>query len=126
MFSIDQIMEQITELLHSYRQYHLQTENMEQEEKQHCEERAVIARDTFRAMFQGRLENEKFLTDESEDSVLGTLRSWAQEMRPAATDGGDIRYTAEDCSALLIQLTSEQSSGQDPPVWPYIRKIKFV
>jgi hypothetical protein len=123
---MNEITEQITELLKSYRHYHLHDEDMDHDEKKYFEERAKIAQDTFRAMFRGRLDSEQFLTAEPEDSVLGTLRSWTQDMGPSAIGGREVRFTLADCSALLMRLTSEQASAQDPAVWPYVRKIKFV
>ena len=123
---MDEITEQITELLQSYRRYHLHRMDMDRDEKKDLEEKAQIAQDTFRAMFRGRLDNEQFLTDEPEDSVLGTLRSWTQDMGPSTIGEREVRSTLADCSALLMRLTSEQTSAQEPAVWPYIRKIKFV
>lgn len=132
LLSLDAIMEQVTELLGSYRKYHSiladieRGENVELEDKRDLEERAAITQDTFRAMFRGRLDSEQFLTSEPEDSVLVTLRSWAQAMIPSVINGREVRITLAECSALLTRLTSEQTSGQDPVVWPYVRKIKFV
>jgi hypothetical protein len=90
------------------------------------EDKAKIAQDTFRAMFRGRIDSEQFLLGDSEDTVLETLRSWAESMGPSAISGREIRLTLEDCSALLMQLTSEQTSDRQPAVWPYVRKIKYV
>lgn len=120
-----EITEQITELLRSYRHYHLHRIE-DPDERKDLEEKAQIAQDTFQAMFRGRLDNGQFLTDEPERSVLRTLLSWAQDMGPSTIGGREVRFTLADCSALLMQLTSEQTSAQGPAVWPYVRKIKFV
>jgi hypothetical protein len=59
---MDEIMEQITELLQSYRHYHLHLMDMDRDEKKDFEEKAERAQYTFRAMFRGRLDSEQFLT----------------------------------------------------------------
>ena len=121
---MDEIMGQVTELLQSYRCYYLNSMDMEQDDKKSLEERAAIAKDTFQAMFRGRLESEQFLIDGQENTVLETLRSWAEEIRLSTMRQREVAITPTDCSALLAQLTSEQSSDQQPEVWPYLRKIK--
>lgn len=125
-FSIEEINKQITELLQSYRHYHVHRMDMEGDEERDCKKKAEIARDTFRAMFRGRLESLQFLTDEPEGTVLTILLSWAQDIAPSIISGREVRPLLADCSALLMQLTSEQNSVEEPAVWPYIRKIKFV
>jgi hypothetical protein len=126
VFSLDEITEQITELLRSYRQYHLHHMEMEKDDRTDMEEKAKIALDTFRSMFRRKLRNEQFLSDDLEDSVLNELRSLAQRIRPSAISGRKVRPTLEHCSALLVRLTSEDNSTQEPAVWPYVRKIKLV
>jgi hypothetical protein len=122
---MDELIEQVTELLQSYRHYHLHVHDMEgEDEKKDSEQRSKVARDTFLAMFRGRLDGEEFLQTEPEASALATLRSWTQEMAPLQVGGRNTMTTLEDCSALLMQLTSELTSAQEPAVWPYIRKIK--
>jgi hypothetical protein len=123
---MDKITEQITELLRSYRHYHLHHMDMDRDERKDFEEKAKLAQDTFRAMFRGRLDSEQFLIDEPEDSVLGTLRSWVQDLDLSAISGREVRLTLADCSTLLVRLTSEHISAREPAVWPYICKIKFV
>jgi hypothetical protein len=124
LFTMDEIMGQVTELLQSYRCYYLNSMDMDQDDKKSLEERVKIARDTFQAMFRGRLESEQFFIDGQENSVLETLRSWVQEMRPSTIHGREVTLTPEDCSTLLAQLTSEPCSDQQPAAWPYLRKIK--
>lgn len=123
---MDEITKQVTDLLQSYRHYHLRSMEMDDAERNESEKIAEIARDTFRAMFRGRLDNERFLTDEPEENVLRTLRSWTQDMMPSTIGGREVRRTLADCSTLLMWLTSEQNSAHEPAVWPYIQKIKFV
>lgn len=128
MFSMDEITQQITELLQSYRHYHYHEGEMtEIEEKKSWEERAKKALDTFRAMFRGHLDIEHLLVSNSENSVLKTLLSLAEEIRGKVTNGREVTSSLEDCSALLMRLTSEHlepTSAEAPPDWPYISKIK--
>ncbi|KAK2760545.1 hypothetical protein CKAH01_05231, partial [Colletotrichum kahawae] len=67
LFSQDDLMKQVTDLLQSYRRFHLHAEEMTVADGlEEAEEHAVVARDTFRALFRGRLENEAFLATEPE------------------------------------------------------------
>lgn len=125
-FGIDEIAAQLTELLQSYRHYHLHSANMDREERKDFGDRANVARDTFRAMFKGRLEDEAFLTQWPEQTVLETLQSWAQQLGPSLTSRREVQDSLRDCSALLMRLTSEQNTAQEPAKWPYIRKITFA
>jgi len=118
-------MEQVADLLRSYRHYHQNLDAMDtEEERGDCKKRAKVAEDTFRAMFQGRLESEGFLRHESEASALSTLRSWVGDMRPSHIECRSSTATLSDCSAVLMRLTSEQNSAHEPATWPYVRKIK--
>lgn len=127
---MDEITQQITELLQSYRHYHYHGEEMkESEEKKNWEEGAKKALDTFRAMFRGHLDIEHLLVTDSENSVLKTLLSLAEEIRTKVTNGKEVTFSLKDCSALLMRLTSEHyepTSAEAPPDWPYISKIKSV
>ena len=125
-FGIDEIAAQLTELLQSYRHYHLHCAEIDREERKDFEDRANVARDTFRAMFKGRLEDEGFLTQWRQQTVLETLQSWAQQLGPSSTGRREIQDSLGDCSTLLMRLTSEQNTAQEPAKWPYIRKIRFV
>jgi len=127
LFNTDEITAQLSELLRAYRHFHLHGADMDGEERSHFEDRANLAEDTFRAMFRGRIEREEWiLVDGTEDSVMRTLLSWAQEMGPRAMAGRQVTSTPTECSRLLMRLTSEPVSAREPTVWPYIRKIVFV
>lgn len=130
MFSMDEITRQITELLTSYRHYHYHgAETKDAEEKKNWEEEATKALDTFKAMFRGHLDIEHFLVSDSEKSVLKTLLPLAEKIRTKVTNGREVTTSLEDCSALLMRLTSEHlepTSAEAPPDWPYISKIKSV
>ena len=100
------------------------------EEKKNWEERATKALDTFRAMFRGHLDIEHLLVrDDAENSVLTTLLFFAEKIRTKVINGKEVTSSLEDCSALLMRLTSEHletTSAEAPPDWPYISKIKSV
>lgn len=101
----------------------------ESEEKKNWEEGAKKALDTFRAMFRGNLDIEHLLVSDSKNIVLKTLLSLAEEIRTKVSNGREVTSSLEDCSALLMRLTSEHlepTSAEAPPDWPYISKIKSV
>ncbi|KAH0425848.1 hypothetical protein CcaCcLH18_10717 [Colletotrichum camelliae] len=124
LFSQDDLMKQVTDLLQSYRRFHLHAEEMTVADGlEEAKEHAAVARDTFRALFRGRLENEAFLATEPEARVLSTLRRWLQDGVPRL-GGSHFRSSKEGCSDFLIQLTSEAPGAQGPAIWPFVRKIK--
>ena len=118
---MDEIAAQLTELLQSYRRYHLDPEGSID-----FKDQAGVAQYTFQEMFRGRFENELFLTQSSEETVMETLRLWARELVPSSTDRREVHTSLEDCGRRLQQLTSEQDSTQEPAKWPYISKVKLV
>jgi hypothetical protein len=135
LFSIDEIMEQMTELVRCYRSQHLKHINMEDcAEEEEREKKAKIAKNTFQTMFGGLIDSEQFLINDSENAVLGTLRSWVEEMRPTPIGERGLGLTQEKCSDLLQQFTSEhtpeqtseQTSAREPARWPYFRKVKYA
>ncbi|OHF03901.1 hypothetical protein CORC01_00763 [Colletotrichum orchidophilum] len=123
LFTYEELKMQVSELLQSYRLFHLHAGEMDTHEVSDSGEQAGVARDTFRAMFRGRLDSEDFLTTEPEDLVSSTLESWLNEVIPNV-GGGHTIHTLEECSSLLMRLTSEVAGVRGPAVWPFIRKIK--
>ncbi|CAI0647909.1 unnamed protein product, partial [Colletotrichum noveboracense] len=124
LFTQDDLMEQVTHLLQSYRRFHLHAEEMTVADGlEEAKEHAGVARDTFRALFRGRLGNEAFLTTEPEGFVLWTFRRWLEDGVPEL-GGSHNRSSKESCSDFLIQLTSEAPGSQGPAIWPFVRKIK--
>lgn len=77
-------------------------------------------------MFRGRLTEEALLLDQPEEHVLRMLRRWVEEMYPSIIEEKQIVESLEACSSLLMQVTAEQTTSQDPATWPYIRKIRLV
>ena len=128
-----EIKDQFTELLQSYRQYHLHRDDMSEDDRKDFEEKAKVAQDTFRAAFRNYpIENEQFLLNVPEAVVLQTLLTWTRESGPPLMEGSDgiqrreVVVNEEQCSRRLMELTSEPNSIREPSVWPFIRKIKFV
>ncbi|OHW99019.1 hypothetical protein CSPAE12_02220 [Colletotrichum incanum] len=124
LFSKEELMEQTTELLQSYRRFHLRADRMREEDGvEEAKEQADVAHDTFRAMFRGRLGHGHFLTRDSEKVVLSTMRSWLEQTYPQV-GGRHARGGLQECSRLLMGLTSEAAEAGEPAVWPYIKKIR--
>lgn len=115
---------QLKDLLRDYRQFHLNGDEMDEADRRDMEERAKVARDTFRAMFRGRLENEGFLVSKGKSSVLRTLTRWAEEERPSAISTRQSGLSATSCSTTLMKLSSEPPGRKEPATWPYIRNTK--
>lgn len=125
-FSEGDIATQLSELLQSYRHFHLHGPDFDPGEREDLEDRANLARDTFRAMFRGLLRDEQFLTLSPESDVMETLNSWVAESGISSANDREEKQSIDECSRLLMQLTSEESSDQQPAKWPFIRKIKWV
>lgn len=117
MFSEDELCEQISELLGSYRAF-------KTGDKDESKEKAKLAMDTFRSMFRGRLRDEEWVLSAPETVVLDRFKMWAQEARQLGPPVRKVVQTIEQCSSLLIPLTSERKDSFNISIWPYIRKIK--
>lgn len=123
-FSIEELHEQLAELLRCYRDFHLQGESMDDEARKDLEARANLATDTFQAMFRGSLEDENWLLEKSQHVILEQFRSWMTSATGLQLPSRQVATTSEQCSLLLMQLTSEVPDTRLPAAWPYIRKIK--
>ena len=123
---MNEMMDQLTELLRSYRHYHLNSadENWEAEDKRAAEHVAGVAYDTFRAIFVPRLREETFLVSSTEAEVIEGFRNAAHQFYQTEVSEPGAIPTLAECSAALMALTSEQGSSHEPATWPYIRKIK--
>ncbi|KAF6820957.1 Nuclear GTPase SLIP-GC 3 [Colletotrichum sojae] len=73
-------------------------------------------------MFRGQLD-EDFLAEDEAD-VLETLQFWLIETTPDHVGGPQSHATLEECASLLMSLTSEAASLNQPAIWPYIKKNK--
>lgn len=126
-FSEEDIADQLAEMLQLYRHFHLHGDDISEDgERIDVEERATLARDTLRAMFQGQLEDEAFLTEWPEDRALDTLKTWALESRPRAVHANISEMTLQECSQHLMKISSDPIGSQTQAFWPYINKVKYA
>ncbi|RKK77915.1 hypothetical protein BFJ69_g5912 [Fusarium oxysporum] len=123
LFSIEELQAQLGRLLQVYRTFELHLDEItDAAERQDMEANAKVAKDTFQAMFRGRLTDEAFLIRESYGDVLDRLTRWAADARPSPlrTWTG---LSPQVCSNILMALSSEPASRDSPATWPYIRSI---
>ncbi|EXJ72753.1 uncharacterized protein A1O5_03900 [Cladophialophora psammophila CBS 110553] len=135
-FTQEEIREQFTELLQSYRSHHLHEHDddtsMTADDCGDLQEKAKAAKDTFRAAFRNHLtQNERFLLDDPEEHVLQTLLTWAVSTGLPVVGGTNMVprtefARAEVFSNHLMGLTSEPADASEPSKWPFIRKISRV
>lgn len=127
LFTMDELRDQLTAMLQSYRHYHLHSDEMvDAAERLDKEDSANLARDTFRSMFRGQLTDEGFLINRPEQDVLETLFQWAARARPSVFITKQSGLSQDACSKALMELASEPPSRNQPAQWPYIRSTKFV
>ncbi|KAH7243016.1 hypothetical protein B0J15DRAFT_92977 [Fusarium solani] len=124
LFTMDELREQLTGMLQSYRHHHLHSNEIEPDERRDVEDSANFARDTFRAMFRGWLTDETFLIDQPAQDVLETLFQWASRARPSVFITKQSGLSQDACSKALMELASEPPSRNQPAQWPYIRSTK--
>ncbi|RSL47210.1 hypothetical protein CEP54_013522 [Fusarium duplospermum] len=125
LFTMDELREQLTGMLQSYRHYHLHGDEInDATERRDKEDSANLARDTFRAMFRGKLNDEAFLINRPEQDVLETLFQWAARERPSVLITKQSGLSQDACSKALMELASEPPSRNQPAQWPYIRSTK--
>lgn len=117
MFSEAELFEQLDELLKSYRAF---KSGVGGESK----EKAELAMDTFKSMFHGKFEDEGWVLEEDECVVLNRFKTWATQARDLVSPGRQVAQTLQECSSLLMPLSSDPIDPSQPPVWPYVRKIK--
>ncbi|EWG45996.1 hypothetical protein FVEG_15903 [Fusarium verticillioides 7600] len=125
LFSMEELQDQLGRLLQVYRTFELhQDEITDAAERQDMEANAKVAKDTFQAMFRGRLVDEAFLIRENYEDVLNRLTSWAADARPSPLMTLHTGLSTQACSNTLMELSSEPASRDSPATWPYIRSIK--
>ena len=125
LFSRDELQDQIKSLLQSYRQYHLDQDDMDEAERQDFRPKAELAQCTFDAMFRGRLNDEAMLLEAGENEVLDTLMTWAMQSRIFSNRQRHSDLSVEDCATRLMHLSSEPAMRNEPASWPFIKKIKY-
>ncbi|KAF4505804.1 hypothetical protein G6O67_007717 [Ophiocordyceps sinensis] len=124
LFSLDECLKQLTDLLQSYRNFKLNHGSMSPEERQFFQDDSELAQDTFRAMFGGRLGDEAFLIEKPEDAVLETFKAWTEEALGSQDTNMMPGLTLRECSDRLTRLASDRTSPDEMATWPYIRKVK--
>lgn len=123
-FSIEELQRQLAELLGYYRNFHVHGDSLDAEARKDLEAKAKLAVDTFQAMFRGSLQDEEWLLEESQETILAQFRTWMTHAFGFQSSSRQVATSSEQCSRLLMELTSEVLDAQGPATWPYIRKIK--
>lgn len=117
MFFEQELQEQLAELLVAYRAFQSGYDT-------EFKDKAQLAIDTFRSMFRGKLQDEHFILEAPESAVLETFNTWVKEALRAGPPSRQKLRTLEECSSVLLPLSSEPHNPKEFSVWPYIRKIK--
>lgn len=134
-FTLEELREQFSELLQSYRIHHLhetQDTGMTADDRRDLHDKAKAAEDTFQAAFRDHLEqDERFLLDNPQENVLQTLLTWATSTGLPVVEGTSMLPRVEFARAdmfsdHLMELTSEPVRPSEPSKWPFIRKIRSV
>ncbi|KAI0200005.1 hypothetical protein F4808DRAFT_470696 [Astrocystis sublimbata] len=128
-FSEDEMMAQLQAHLKDYRHFHLNRNSLDSENSNDSsfkdfEDRAKIAIDTFRAVFDDLHVNHPLLTSRAEEDVLELFGHWVRKPDSAKVNGKQRGLIDDECSARLIELTSENAAESGPATWPWIKKIK--
>ncbi|KAL1870774.1 hypothetical protein Daus18300_005094 [Diaporthe australafricana] len=117
MFSEEELHEQLAELLGAYKAF-------ESGDDTESKDKAQLAIDTFRSMFRGKLQDEHFILEAPESAVLETFKTLVKEALRAGPPSRQICRTLEECSSVLLPLSSEPHDPKEFSVWPYVRKMK--
>ena len=136
-FSVEEIETQFSELLKSYRNYHLHRTEMHEGERTDFEAMANIAKDTFQSAFYSKFaQNERLLVEQPESTALDIVKRWAREAISPLLGGlcgtrrRETANTPRQCSNTLMKLTSRATSRpasrRESAIWPFIQKITFV
>lgn len=133
-FSRDEIIQEFTELLASYRSYDTtkpksSKDTVKTPELKDLEDRAKVARDTFHAAFRGMAApTEQYLLSASEDQARKALQKAIEGLYSTITNvnGPSIEQFAsnDQCSARLMELTSDTDVPNTITHWPVIQKIR--
>ncbi|KAH8198037.1 hypothetical protein TruAng_007812 [Truncatella angustata] len=124
IFSSDELDEMLQDMLQAFRHYEFYGDEMAGDEKVECEQRNRIAWYTFQSMFGNHLMNRsQMLTDDSEEAVLATLRSWAHENAAEIFEGRRVLASLAECSGCLVELTSDPATPTERAVWPFVKRL---
>ncbi|KAK4249146.1 hypothetical protein C7999DRAFT_39705 [Corynascus novoguineensis] len=125
VFTEDELQDQFRNMVHAYRYNYFHSADMEsQEERLHWADQAKLASDTFKAMFGDRFTADLLCSVNSETRIVRTLLRWAVDSSPIRDiDKHAVKNSLEDCSELLMKLTSDHGAAHGPAHWPYIKNI---
>lgn len=126
LFTEEELCNQLSLSLRSYRAFHLENEKMDNEDRRDMEFKAKLAADTFDAMFRGQSSGYEHLLEADESAALETLTERMRQSRPAGQNIEHPHLSHEECSRLLMDLSSESPSQDQPALWPYIKVIRYV
>lgn len=105
----------MSELLSSYRAFYVEAEDSDIEEQTGDAESAQIARSTFKAIFENRLnsaEDEELLLQEEEEDVLNVFMSWTRETDIPQTARTENFPDIQTCLDRVMQLTTAPVSAE--------------
>lgn len=126
MFSSEELDSMLKDMLHAFRHYEFNGDDLTREERVEDEKRHELAWNTLNAMFQDHLKGQSHsLTAHSEDAVLETLRHWVRETNIGNLGGRKVLASLTECSDHLVRLTSDPNSAQEFAVWPYIKHLRY-
>ncbi|KAI1815628.1 hypothetical protein GGS20DRAFT_322793 [Poronia punctata] len=129
-FSGSEIKDQVLNLLRDLRHFHLNRSTLDSDEVRDLQDRADLARDTFKSMFRGTFTEEAFLLSGSETMVYDKLKTWVRELQQQQQEEEEVQtglkenMSFEECARLILQLTSEETESDGPALWPWIKRIK--
>lgn len=132
-FSKDELLKQLMELLHAYRQYHLDDQPKDRKDREDLEDSSCRAWNTFKAAFgnQDSL-SEAYLQEPNNETYQNTFDSWIDQSAPRGFGQGVSAFdsyreefaTDKECSDRLVSLTSELPHEKVARSWPYIKRVK--
>lgn len=121
----NELLEQLVQLLQSYRHFHLNSSDMDDEtQRSEFEKRAQLADDTFNSMFPGRVPSQRFLLRETEEGARRQFQVLIQDMRPFPASMNRFELCQEACATELRLLSSFVADSDDRSAWAFIRRIK--
>lgn len=129
LFTEAELKEQLRKMVDACRHNHFHSATMESEnERKHWADQAKLAKDTFKAMFADQCKPEFLLSNNTDEHVIvDELLSRAMRLRSRHNfDGRVVSNSLEECSDLLMSLTSVSADAQGPEAWPFIKKIRYV
>lgn len=120
-FTEAEIEAQLSDLLASYRDFYLETYG--------DADNARIARQTFKAVFEDRLnapEDEALLLQEEEEDIMDLFMTWVNEMEIPPTARTETFPDIQTCMGRVAQLGAAPALAGMDASWQFVRKITYV